>query len=99
MEQMILSTKQKHIMDMESRLVVSKGDGGRCGMDGEFGVGRYELLHLEWISNRVLPYSTGNSVQSLGIEHDVIQYDKKNIHTHIYKTGPLCFTAEIETTL
>ena len=24
---------------------------GRSGMDGEFGVGRCKLLHLEWISN------------------------------------------------
>ena len=32
-------------------------------MDGEFGVNRCKLLHLEWISNEVLLYSTG-------IEHD-----------------------------
>ena len=32
---------------------------GRNGMDGEFGVGRCKLLYLEWISNRVLLYSTG----------------------------------------
>ena len=28
-------------------------------MDWEFGVGRYELLHLEWISDEILLYSTG----------------------------------------
>ena len=28
------------------------------------------LLHLEWISNEVLPFSTGNYIQSLGIDHD-----------------------------
>ena len=39
-------------------------------MNGEFGVGRCKLLHLEWISNEVLLYSTGNYVQSLGVEHD-----------------------------
>ena len=32
----------------------------RSGMDGEFGVSRCKLLHLEWISNEVLLYSTGN---------------------------------------
>ena len=47
-------------------------------MDGEFGVGRCELLHFEWISNEVLLCSTGNSIQSLGIEHDGRQYEKKN---------------------
>ena len=36
-------------------------------MDGEFGVNRCKLLHLEWISIEVLLYSTGNSIQSLEI--------------------------------
>ena len=39
-------------------------------MDGEFGVGRYKLSHLECISNEVLLYSTGNYVQSPEIDHD-----------------------------
>ena len=46
------------------------GEGGESGMDGEFGVGRCKLLHLEWIGNEVLLYSTGNYIQYLGIEHD-----------------------------
>ena len=45
-------------------------EGGGSGMDWESGVSRCKLLHLEWISNEVLLYSTGNSIQSLGIEHD-----------------------------
>ena len=44
--------------------------GGENGMDWEFGVGGYKLLHLKWRSNEVLPYSAGNSIQSLGIAHD-----------------------------
>ena len=63
------STKQKHITDMEIRLVFSRGVGEEKGTNGEFGVGRYKILHLEQISNRVLLYSTGNRVQSLGFEH------------------------------
>ena len=39
-------------------------------MDWQFRVNRGKLLHLEWISNEVLLYSTGNYIQSLGIEHD-----------------------------
>ena len=31
---------------------------------------RCKLLHLEWISNEVLLYSTGNYIQALGIDHD-----------------------------
>ena len=36
---------------------------GQRGMDWEFGVGRCKLLHLEWIKNKVLLYSTGNYIQ------------------------------------
>ena len=39
-------------------------------MDTEFAVGRCKLFHVEWISHEVLLYSTGNSLQSLEIEHD-----------------------------
>ena len=48
------------MIDIESRLVFAREEGGGSGMDGEFGVSRCKLLHLEWISNRVLLYSTGN---------------------------------------
>ena len=44
----------------------------------------YQLLHLEWISNEVLLYSSGNYIQSLGIEHDRRQYGKKNVYIDIY---------------
>ena len=37
--------------------------------DGEAGVSRCKLFHVEWISNEVLLCSTGNSIQSVGIEH------------------------------
>ena len=50
--------------------MVAKGEGGESGMDGEFGVSRCKLLHLEWISGEVLLHSTGNYVQSLVIEPD-----------------------------
>ena len=46
------------------------GRGGGSGMDWEFGVNRYKLLHLEWISNEVLLYSIGNYIQSLVMECD-----------------------------
>ena len=35
---------------------------GGSGMDGEFGVHRCKLLHLEWMGYGVLLYSTGNYV-------------------------------------
>ena len=48
------------------------------------GVGRCKLLHLEWISNGVLLYRTGNYIQSLGIDGDGRYYDKKNVYHSIY---------------
>ena len=52
--------------DIENRLMVAKVTGS--GMDGEFGVSRCKLLNLEWISNEVPLYSTGNHIQSLRID-------------------------------
>ena len=47
---------------MESKLVVAGGEWGESGMDGEFGIGGCKLLHLEWMGNGALLYSTGNCV-------------------------------------
>ena len=68
MAQMILATKKKQIM--ERKLVVVRAEEEGRGMDWEFGVSRCKLLYLEWISSGVLLYSTGNYIQSLGLEHD-----------------------------
>ena len=46
---------EKKPMDLENRLVVVKEEG-------ELGVNRYKLLHLEWISNEILLCSTGKYV-------------------------------------
>ena len=46
------------------------GGGGENGMDGEFGVNRCKLLHLEQMDNGVLLYRTGNCAKALGLEHD-----------------------------
>ena len=43
--------------------MVAKGEGGVRRIGWEFGVSRCKLLHLEWIDNKVLLYSTGNSIQ------------------------------------
>ena len=66
-------------------------------MDEEFGVGRCNLFHLEWISDEVLLDSTGNYIQSPGIEHDGRQLEKKD--GYVCVPGSLCCTAEMGTTL
>ena len=65
-------------------------------MDREFGVGRCKLLHLVCKINEVLLYRTGKYIQSLGIEHDGRQCEKKNIY--VCMTGSICCKAEINTT-
>ena len=47
--------------DVENRLVVAKGEGFGGGKDWEFGISRSTLVHIGWINNKVLLYSTGNS--------------------------------------
>ena len=75
------------------------GEGGGSGLDGEFGVGKCKLLHLhlERIGNGILLYSTGNYIQSLGVEHDGRWYEEKNVC--IGMAMSLCDTAEIDPTL
>ena len=51
--------------------------GGGSGMDWEFGVSRCKLFHLEWMSNEVLLYGTGNYIQSHVLEHDGRQDEEK----------------------
>ena len=46
------------ITGIENRLVVAKGEGSEGGVNWEFGVSRYKLLHIEWINNKVLMHST-----------------------------------------
>ena len=58
MAQMNLSTEKKQTHGHGEQTCGCQG-GGR-GMNWEFGVSRGKLLHLEWISNEILLYSTGN---------------------------------------
>ena len=50
-------------------------------MDLEFEVNRCRLLPLEWISNEILLYSTGNFIWSLVMEHDNVR--KKNVYMYV----------------
>ena len=50
-----------------SDLWLPRSQGGR-GIGWEFGVDRCKLLHLEWINNKVLLYSTKNYTQFPGIK-------------------------------
>ena len=65
MAQINLSTEKKQTHGLGEQTYGFQGGGGGSGMDWEFGVSRCKLLHLEWISNEVPLYSTGNYIQSL----------------------------------
>ena len=57
--------------------MVTKGEEGGRGMDWDSGVGRCKLLHIEWINNKVLTYSTGNYIQYPVINHNEKEYKKR----------------------
>ena len=50
-------------------------------MDWELGVNGCKLLLLEWISNEILLFSTGNYVYSLTMEDDNVR--KKKVYMHV----------------
>ena len=54
--------------------------GGEGGMEWEFGVSRCKVLHIEWISNKVLLYSTGNYIHYLVITYNGKDYEKEYIY-------------------
>jgi len=70
MTQMNLSIEKEQTQGHEEQACCCQQGGGGSGMDWEFGVSRYKLLHLEWISNEILLYSTGNYIKSFVMEHD-----------------------------
>ena len=59
---MNLSTEKKQTYGLGEQTCGCQGGEGGSGMDWEFGVSRCKLLHLEWISNEILLYSTGNYI-------------------------------------
>jgi len=77
--------------------VVAKGEAGREREGLGLCTGKYALLHLEWINNKVLMYSTGNYIEYPMINHNGKESFKKNIHKCI--TESLYCTAETGTTL
>ena len=65
---MNLSAKQKQTHGRREQTSVCQG-GRRRGRAG-LGVWGYKLLYVEWINNKVLPYSTGNYIQYPVINHN-----------------------------
>ena len=62
MAQKNLFTDKKQTHGHREQTCGCQGGGGGSGMYWEFGVSRCKLLNLEWISNEILLYSTGNCI-------------------------------------
>ena len=52
-------------------------------MEWEIGVSRCKLLHIEWINNKVLLYSTGSSIQYPEINHNGKEPKKECMYSQI----------------
>ena len=70
------------ILEERTDLRLSRRSEGGRGLDWEFGVGNCKLLHLKWINNKELIYSSGNYIQYPVINHNGKEYKKE--HTHVY---------------
>ena len=82
-------------------LWLPRGKEGSRRTGWQFGVGRCKLLHIliEWISNKILPYSTGNQIQYPAINHNgKMEENRKKESICMYKES-LCSPEEINTTL
>ena len=76
---MNLFMKQKQTHRHREQTCGCQGGGG---MDWEFRVSRCKVLHIEWINNKVLLYSTGNYIQYPGINHNGKEYKKECIYMY-----------------
>ena len=66
--------KQKQTQEHREQTVVAKGESGGDGMEWEVRVSKWKLLHMEWINNKVLLYSTESYIQYPVINHNGKEY-------------------------
>ena len=82
MMQVNLSTKQKQTHRQRTHLWLPRGGSGE-GVDWECGINRYRMdkpLHIGWINNKVLLYSTGSYIQYPVINHNGKEYEKEYMY-------------------
>jgi len=70
------------LMGFENKLVVTKADREGGGRDWEFGIGTFIMRYMEWLANRDLWYSTGNSTQYSVITYMGKESEKEWICAH-----------------
>ena len=78
---MNLPTKQKQTHRQREQTCGCQGGGGG-EVNWEVGVSRCKLLYIEWINNKVLPYSTRNYIQYSEINHNGKEHKKECIYMY-----------------
>ena len=58
------------------------GGGGEGGMEWKFQISRCKLLHIGWINNKALLYSTRNYIQYPVINHNGKEYEKECMYMY-----------------
>ena len=75
--------------------MVVKGEVGRGGKGGEFGISRGQILYLGWISNKVLLYSTGDHIQPPATYRNGKEYGKVFMYMCMYNRVPLLYSGKL----
>ena len=101
--QINLFTKQKQTHQQRKQTYgYQRGKG--VGINWEFGINIYTLAYIKQITNKDLPYSTGNYTQYFVITYKGKESEKEYIYiiyiyTHLYNSISLCCTPETNTTV
>ena len=77
--------RQKYTHIQRTDLWLPRGREGRGGKNWAFGISRCKLLHIGWINNNDVLYSTGTYIQYPVINHDGKEYEKECIYIYMYK--------------
>ena len=85
---MNLFTNRNRLTDIENKLMVTKGEMWRGGINQELGINIYTLLSIKQINNKDILYSTGNYIQYfvityMGKESEKNRYTCVNIYIYM----------------
>ena len=73
-----IKQKQTHRHRKQTYAYQRGKEGG--GINQEFGINRYTLLYIKQITNKDLPYNTGNYIQYLVINYNEKDSEKEYIY-------------------
>ena len=89
--------KQKETHRLREWTYCSQGEGWKEGIVREFGMDMYTLLHLKWITNKALLYSTYNFAQCYVAAWTAREFGGEWIHVGVWLSPFTCLTETITT--